>query len=141
VSSKRKDVDLKIGDSVVVKVGVQDPDFGVDLGGWQGRIVCTDVSEREGSLVTIRWDSVTLKNMPTPLIEQCEERGLGWTEFVLLAREVEPTAPRDTEQDVERVSEKLARQHAWTHLGEQGQRIGQMLASVDPEDEVDDMYA
>jgi hypothetical protein len=141
VSSKRKDVDLKIGDSVVVKVGVQDPDFGVDLGGWQGRIVGTDVSEREGSLVTIRWDSVTLKNMPTPLIEQCEERGLGWTEFVLLASEVEATAPRDTEQDVERVSEELARQHAWSHLGEQGRRIGQVLASVDPEDEVDDMYA
>jgi hypothetical protein len=133
--------EFKAGDSVVVKAGVVDPDFGTDMGGWQGRIVDTDSSGQEGPLVTIRWDSITLKQMPGSLIEQCEEQGLGWTEFVLLTSEVERTTPRDTEQDAERVSEELARQHAWSHLGEQGRRIGQALASVDPEDEVDEMYA
>jgi hypothetical protein len=29
---------LHFGDSVVVKPGVLEPDFGMDIGGWQGRI-------------------------------------------------------------------------------------------------------
>jgi hypothetical protein len=116
----RKRSVLKVGDSVVVKAGVTDPDFGTDLGGWQGRIIGTDTSEREGPLVTIRWDSVTLQEMPASLIDQCEDRGLGWTEFVLLAGEVERTTPRDREQDAEQVAQGLARQHAWSYLGRTG---------------------
>jgi hypothetical protein len=33
---------LHIGDSVVVKSGILDPDFGIDISGWQGRIEETD---------------------------------------------------------------------------------------------------
>ena len=29
---------LHVGDSVVVKSGILDPDFGTDISGWQGRI-------------------------------------------------------------------------------------------------------
>jgi hypothetical protein len=139
VASNR--TEFKIGDSVVVKAGVTDPDFGTDLGSWQGRIIGTDTSEREGPLVVIRWDSITLKEMPDSLIAQSEEQGLGWTEFVLLASEVARTRPRDSEQDAERVATELAARHTWSHLGEQGRRINQILTSVDPEDEMDGMYA
>lgn len=132
---------LKIGDSVVVKAGITDPDFGTDLSNWQGRVTGTDMSGQEGPLVTIHWDSITLKEMPASLIERCEVQGLSWTEFVLLASEVERTRPRDMEGDVEQVAEELAGQHAWSHLGEQGRRISQVLDSVDPEDEVDGLYA
>ena len=30
---------VKVGDSVVVKPGVRDPDFDVDVGGWQGHVL------------------------------------------------------------------------------------------------------
>lgn len=30
---------FKVGESVSVKPGVQDPDFGDDMSGWQGRVV------------------------------------------------------------------------------------------------------
>jgi hypothetical protein len=132
---------FRVGDSVVVKPGVTDQDFGVDLGAWQGTITDIHTTEREGICVAIRWDSVTLKNMPASAIEQCKEQGLSWTEYVLLAGEVERTIPRVTEQDAEQITADLAKQYAWSHLGEQGRRIRQVLASMDPDDEVDDMYA
>jgi hypothetical protein len=141
MNSKVRGPDLKVGDSVVVKPGVIDPDFGVDMGAWQGRIMDIHTTEREGVCVAIRWDSVTLRNMPASSIEQCEQQGLDWTECVLLAGEVERTTPRDREQDAEQVAAELAKQYAWSHLGEQGRRIGQVLGSVDPDDEVDGMYA
>jgi hypothetical protein len=31
-------LNFKVGDSVTVKPNVQDPDFGIDIEGWQGRI-------------------------------------------------------------------------------------------------------
>jgi hypothetical protein len=132
---------FEVGDSVVVKPGVTDPDFGIELGTWQGRIMDIHTTEQEGICVAIRWDSVTLKNMPASAIEQCEEQGLSWTEYVLLASEVERTTPRDNEQVAEQIASELAKQYAWSHLGEQGRRIRQVLVSVDPEDEVDDLYA
>ncbi len=50
-----------IGESVVFKPGVTDPDTGGDIGGWQGR-VSTILDEAE--ILTIRWDSLTLKSIP-----------------------------------------------------------------------------
>jgi hypothetical protein len=127
---------FKIGDSVVVKAGVTDPDFGTDLGGWQGRITEIHHSKQEGELVTITWDSVTLNAMPGSLIERCEEQGLSWTDFGLLASEVERATPRDSEQDAEQITTGLAKQYAWSHLGEEGRRVNQILSGVDPDDEM-----
>ena len=50
---------FKIGDSVAVKSGVTDPDFGFDISGWQGRIQEVDST----GTVFIRWDSLTLNQM------------------------------------------------------------------------------
>jgi len=44
-----------IGESVVVKPGVTDPDTGHDIGGWQGRI---SAILDEGEILTIQWDSL-----------------------------------------------------------------------------------
>ena len=38
-AAKAQAAKIKAGDSVVVKAGVEDPDFGGDIGGWQGRVV------------------------------------------------------------------------------------------------------
>jgi hypothetical protein len=123
---------LKIGDSVVVKPGVKDPDLGINIEGWQGRIV---EIEKKDKIVGIAWDSMTLKNMPDWVIEKCEVEGLDWRQMSLGITEVELAEPRDTTNVVEKVIDKLESKHAWDHLGEEGKRIQAVLAGVDPNDE------
>ncbi len=50
---------IKIGDSVIVRQGVKEPDLGeFEIGGWQGRIVGIDTkSDNDNILITIEWDS------------------------------------------------------------------------------------
>ena len=104
--ARRGDARFEAGDSVVVKPGTVDPDFGVEIGGWQGRI-----AEEPGAngMVLISWDGLTFQNIPDSAIAECEKRGLDWTRMVLEAREVEPTSPRDTEEDVAESSASFPR--------------------------------
>ena len=45
---------FNVGDSIVVKNGIQDPDLNADIGGWQGRI-----SEiQDNNIACIDWDSI-----------------------------------------------------------------------------------
>jgi len=122
-----------IGDAVMVKPGVMDPDLGAEIGGWTGKI-----AEEPGqdNLVLISWDSVTLQNMPDSAIAQCEEQGLDWTRMYLETQEVELTTPRGTEEDAAQIIEELQKKHAWSWAGEEGQRIQQVLAGVDADDEM-----
>lgn len=137
---KQAHSDFRVGDCVRVKGGVQDPDFGADIGGWQGRISNIDPGGDE-ILVSIQWDSITLQQMPVAMIEQCEERGLDWAEMALSANEVEPAKPRDAEDDVAEVKAKLSSQHGWATLGEEGKRIQKVLAGVDADDEMEALGA
>src|SRR5947209_7170010 len=52
---------LTISQSVVVKAGITDPDTGNDIGGWRGRFKAIF---DEVDIVTIQWDSLTLKSIP-----------------------------------------------------------------------------
>jgi len=124
---------FRVGDSVVVKSEGVDPDLGVDIGGWCGRVA--EKPNAEG-MVLISWDSVTLQNMPDSVIVQCEEQGLDWTGMVLRMQEVEPASSRDAKADVAQVVEELGKKYAWIYLGEEGHRISKMLAGVDPGDEM-----
>jgi hypothetical protein len=110
-----------IGESVVVKPDVTDPDTGHDISGWQGRI---SAILDEAEILTIRWDSLTLRSMPPALLAWSEEEGLSWSEMNLSSDEVELAAARDTEDDVAAVIAELASQTSWLYLGgEQGKRI------------------
>lgn len=122
---------FKIGDSVVVKSGVKDPDLGIDIEGWQGRIV---EIEKKDSGVNIAWDSTTLKSMPDWVIEKCETEGLDWSRMYLHSGQVESTNPRDREKDIEGIVKKLRPKFAWHYLGEEGKRIQAVLNGVDPDD-------
>lgn len=57
---------LKPGDSIMVKQGVKEPDFEkFELGGWLGRVTEIDSSSNpDHILVTIEWDTETLKQIP-----------------------------------------------------------------------------
>ena len=93
---------FKIGESVVVKPGVVDPDFGTDIGGWQGR-----VKEIDDNTVFIAWDSITLREMGIDLVIRCENENLDWQVMTLDQREVEKTSSRDSERDVILVADAL----------------------------------
>jgi len=122
-----------IGESIVVKPGVTDPDTGRDLGGWQGRI---SAILDEGEIVTIQWDSLTLKSMLPAHIAWCEEEGLSWSEMNLAPEEVEPAAARDTQDDVAATIAGIESQTSWLYLGgEQGQRIQAIVNRAQGRDE------
>ena len=129
--------DLKVGDCIVVKSGVKDPDYGIDIGNWQGRI--TEIEFYQPGQVTImfQWDSLSLKRMPVSAIRRSEERGLDWTTMGLYPEEVERSEPRDTQADVDALIEELSAEHAWDYLGKQGQRIHKALQDVDADDDLE----
>jgi hypothetical protein len=94
---------LDIGDSVAVKSGVVDPDLGIDIGGWQGRVIEAD----DGDTVFIRWDSITLEAMGLDVVIRCENENLDWEVMTLYMADVEKTTSRDTEKNVVRAANRL----------------------------------
>ena len=127
---------LKLGDSVVVKQGVKEPDFEeFEIGGWQGRIIKIDTeSDKNNVLITIEWDSFTLKQIPSNYISISERDGYDWQKMVLYDSELEKTKPRDKKRDTEQAQDKLAFEHHWDSFGDQGARIVKVLADVDQQD-------
>ena len=124
---------FKIGDSVVVKQNVQDPDSDFCIGGWQGRI--SDI-ETEKNLICIEWDSYTLKQMPNKFIEQSECDGLDWRRIFLETHEVEISQPRDKEEDVKYTVDYLNKKYFWLRFGEAGKRIDELLNRKNGDDEL-----
>ena len=55
---------------MVVRQGTADPEFGIDLSGWQGKVLDIQTSDDGVATVHIEWDSIALKNMPGSVIEQ-----------------------------------------------------------------------
>jgi hypothetical protein len=94
---------FSVGDSVVVKPGVIDPDFKNDISGWQGRI--EEIYDEDW--VSIRWDSKTLKQMPLDLIIQCENENLDWELMTLGSNELQKTTERDSVSDTTKMATNI----------------------------------
>ena len=124
-------MNFQINDSVVVKAGVKDPDTGMDLGGYQGRVAKIE----EDNLLCIDWDSLTLKNIPDSHITNCELEGFGWSQYYTYATDVEKTEPRDTEDDVDEMIGILNGKHAWDSLEKEGEGIKEVLRDITSGDE------
>jgi hypothetical protein len=124
---------FKVGDSVKVKPGINDPDFGGDISNWQGRIIDIEENDKNTSLL-IKWDSYTLQSIPSKQIEHCEEDGLDWSEMYIYTNEVIPADQRDTIEEQLEVFDRLSIQYKWSHLGEQGRRIQSLLEKSDTKD-------
>jgi hypothetical protein len=137
-STSRQDeptLPFKVGECVAVKPGVQDPDFGGDMSGWQGRVVKIDASPPNPATVTIQWDSLTLQNMPRNTIERAEKEGLDWSAMDLDAIELERVTARDTPKDAAAAYKEIASHVSWLHLEKGGERIQKVLDGIDPQDE------
>jgi hypothetical protein len=133
--TKAQPIHFKVGDSVITKSSVEDPDFGGDIGGWQGRVTAMRADEKGVPMLDLQWDSQTLRQIPGAAIEHCEEKGLDWSKMVLYADEVEPALARDKPSDVEQAIGEISSQYAWAYMGEQGKRIREALG--DAEDDND----
>ena len=131
-------MNMKLGDSVIVKQGVKEPDLEeFELSGWQGRVSKIDTkSDKDNILITIEWDSLTLRQIPSYYIEHSEREGLDWKNMTLYESELELTTPRDKKENVKRTQSKLSDQHYWDSLGDEGTRISKVLNKVDPHDEM-----
>ena len=129
---------LEIGNSVVVIKGVLDPDSEEFLlEGWQGRILEIDEETNpKHSMVTIEWDTETLRQMPNKYIEESEIEGLDWKKMVLYTSDIEGIKERDTKMDVKQCQEKLAEQFQWASFGAEGKRILKILEGVDMSSEM-----
>jgi hypothetical protein len=135
--SQSPNSDLKVGDCIRVKPGAKDPNYGFDIGGWQGRITEIETYQPPQLTIMFQWDSLSLKRMPASAIRRSEENGLDWTTMGLYPEEVEKAEPRDTQADVDEIVEELSAEHNWDHLGKQGQRTHKVLQGIDEDDELE----
>ncbi len=121
---------FKIGDSVKVKKNIMCPDYeSLGIGGWQGRIFEIE------DVIGIRWDSITLKQLPLEYLRHSEQEGLDWSEMYLGADEIEPASPLDSEEEVDEILEEMESKYYWLGEGEEGERILQVIG--DAEDAVE----
>lgn len=129
---------FKLGNSVRFKAGQKDEDSGIDISGWQGRIIEIDETNQR---LLVALDSVTLKSLSHEYLEDCEEKGLGWPEYYIGFDDVEPARPRDTKGDVEDTIADLQDSLGWVYLGEEGREINAILSGTDPDNEFEQMEA
>ncbi|MEI6521161.1 MAG: hypothetical protein WCO98_14160 [bacterium] len=77
----------QVNNIVIVNAGVNDPDYGNDIEGWQGKII--EIEDDDGEqLLTIAWDKDTLQNMDSSFISYCEQDSLNNEIMILDASEV-----------------------------------------------------
>ena len=119
---------FRVGDAVVVKLGVMCPDKpSLSLAGWQGWV--TEVQLKEGTL-EFDWDSATLRAIPADYIRESELEGLRWQTMVLDIDAVSLATPRDTPEKAQSVYEKIKSHHAWDYLSDLNPGIGQLLGPL-----------
>lgn len=87
---------MKKGETVKVKKGITDPDTGLNIEGYIGRI--TEYIAKD--LVSIEWDSISLQNLTDDFISSAIEDGCDYLTYNIGIKEVEPCAARDKPVDV-----------------------------------------
>lgn len=115
------------GDPVIVRDGVEHPELGNEIGGWQGWVTELIPDETYGELVVVAWDSVTLQQMPQSHREEAEEAGIDFTQTALAPLALQRAAPRDAPADAPGVAAALDEPFDWDYLGKQGQRIREVV--------------
>ena len=131
---------LQIDDVVKVCQGFIDPDTGVDMGGWHGRI--TQLFPEVGTAL-ITFDSITLQNLPSDYIEDSEVEGVSWNEYGYDLTDLTKVEPRDTTtaapKILKQLEDKLGKNYFY--LGEEGKDIQRIMRTIDPDGDLDPLYA
>jgi hypothetical protein len=121
---------LSEGDPVMVRDGVEHPELGNDIGGWQGWVTEIIFDETFGELVAVAWDSQTIAAMPQDHREEAEVAGIDFTRAILIPHELKRVAPRDEPGDALDVAATLDEPFDWDYLGKQGERIRQVISGT-----------
>ena len=100
----------EVGHSVVVKKGVRDPDYNVEIAGWKGKIY--DIESADDPLLSIEWDYQTQRKMASSMIKACEKDNLDYTKMSLFTSQVEPEMPAE-KQDKNRILLKTMTQEIY----------------------------
>ena len=132
-------MNFKIGDSVIVKEGIKEPDSeDFELGGWQGRIVEIDTESNNDNitLITIEWDSLALAQLPEEYIQESEIEGLDWKAMTLYKSDLDKAVSRDNEDKVKKMQDFLSDKHYWASHGKAGLRISTIMDGLNPKDEL-----
>lgn len=132
-------MNLEIGDSVIVKEGIKEPDTeDFELGGWQGRIIEIDIDPNDEniSLITIEWDSLALAQLPEEYIQESEIEGLDWKAMTLYKSDLDKAVSRDNKDKVKKMQDFLSDKYYWASQGEAGHRISKILDGVNLKDEM-----
>lgn len=139
-------INFKVGDCVKVKKGIVDPDNPeYCIENWKGKLVKEFTAEADESMFVIKWNSLTLKEMPEDLIKKSIQDGLDFSEMCLGISDIECAEPGDNEEDTYEITREL--NSLYTHslfikrdanskyYDEQTQRIAEILDGVDIENE------
>lgn len=132
-------INFQIDDLVEVKEGVKDPDFDDwSIAGWQGKVVDIIEEKDGGTLICVRWNKETLKEMPDFLIKRCKEKDLDYKRMNLDAGELTSVKPKEKEETKEEKADESLQETSyndgWSCLGEEGKRIQKVVAGIDDRD-------
>ncbi len=126
-------------DSVRIKDGICHPDEeGLLIEGWKGWVRRLESTDQGNNTVLVLFDSETLDKLPEQYIIDSEKQGLAWSELWLFVDQVERIELRDTyERAMTKRNELLDRysEYHWFGLGEQGERIFEILKDIGGTDE------
>jgi hypothetical protein len=98
MKTKSKTSKYKYGDKVLVAVGVNDPDFSIDIGGWSGEIDEIDLLDNGSWIYRIVWDKRTLSIAGDNYISKCENENLDYECIYLEENELELMKSNDCKQ-------------------------------------------
>ncbi len=94
---------MKVGDVVKIKDGNIDPDTGMKLDGFIGRIK----EYLASNLVNIEWDSVSLQNLPDTYIRSAIHGGCDYLTYNIESKDLELCVARDMPADVIKAVRRL----------------------------------
>ncbi|MCC6147133.1 MAG: hypothetical protein IT308_06145 [Anaerolineaceae bacterium] len=103
-------------DIVKIKQGIIDLESGAELGGWLGRIV-EFLEDDEGDLVAyVRWDSVTLRNIPDDFFEYCRKNQVSGVDILIGVDALAPAYARDTIDEANWERTRILAKYFWPQI-------------------------
>ena len=117
---------MKVGDSIKIIDGIIDPDTGIQLDGFVGRIK----EYLASNLVNIEWDSISLQSLPDTYIRSAINEGCDYLTYNIEPKDLELCAARDIPADIVKVARKLGEK--WDNLEVFGE-LADLIETIEEE--------
>jgi len=100
---------LNINDIVVINKGTLDPDLGIDIGGWQGKITEFEV-ENDEQFACVELDDFTILNMADWIIKFCDEERMDMALLRVAVVNLTPAKPDEIKAHILQKAAELGSQ-------------------------------